>query len=66
MTSHLLIYTNIWVDYIGKPGFLVLRSITRTATPSFVILFGVMLELVYYRKIRDGVAFSSVSKRLVS
>jgi uncharacterized membrane protein len=66
MTSHIFIHTDVWVDCMSKSTYLVLRSITRTATPSFIILFGVMIELVYYKKIRDGGAFSSVSKRLVS
>lgn len=39
---------------------------TRTATPIFMILFGIMIELVYLRKLRDGRPADQVQIRLIS
>lgn len=40
-----------WGSSEGVDGF---RLLTRTATPLFVFMFGMMLELVYVRYARDG------------
>ena len=49
----------------GK-GFLFLMPLTRTATPAFVILFGIMLEIVYLRRIRTGTESALIETRLLS
>lgn len=38
---------------------------TRTATPTFMILFGIMIEVVYLRKLREGVAQIDMKRRLL-
>jgi surface polysaccharide O-acyltransferase-like enzyme len=43
-----------------------LKFITRTATPMFFILFGVMLELVYLRMARELGNYEVVATRLVA
>lgn len=48
------------------PEFLALKPVTRTATPAFVILFGVMLEIAYLRKLRAGTDGTNVEMRLIS
>jgi len=47
------------------PDFRALVPLTRTATPGFVILFGIMLELAYMRKLRAGGAPAAVDRRLI-
>lgn len=46
--------------------FLFLKPLTRTATPAFVILFGIMLEIAYLRKIRTGTDSARIETRLLS
>jgi len=46
----------MWANYFAKP-------ITQVASPTFILLFGAMLELVYVRRLeRDG--FGPTAKRL--
>jgi uncharacterized membrane protein len=47
-------------------GFGALRPLTRTATPAFVILFGIMLEVAYLRKLRSGKDKEAIEARLIS
>lgn len=44
--------------------FALIRTITRAANPSFIFMFGMMLELVYARKIKQN-GINSVAPRLV-
>jgi hypothetical protein len=46
--------------------FIFLKPLTRTATPVFVILFGIMLEIAYLRRIRTGTESVRVETRLLS
>ena len=47
------------------PEMDLLRPLTQTATPTFVVLFGVMLELVYLRRLRDGAATEAIERRIL-
>lgn len=38
---------------LSETEFIALRSLTRAAAPSFIFLFGMMLELVYARKMEE-------------
>lgn len=40
--------------------------VTRTATPTFLVLFGVMVEVAYFRPLREGRRFQSVAHRMIS
>lgn len=62
LTAHLFVHFKVWSDL---PDALLpyVRLVTRTATPAFFILFGMMLEIVYSRRMRrDG--FLAVSHLL--
>lgn len=59
MLTHALVHFGGWEPFL--PG---LRLVTRMATPTFLVLFGAMIELVYMRKIRDG-AGGAVTERLL-
>ncbi len=53
--SHGMIIFRVWKqwDKDFNPIFgLVLRDLMHFATPSFIVLFGIMLEIVYYNKIQ--------------
>lgn len=43
-----------------------LKPLTRTATPAFVILFGIMLEIAYLQRLRAGESATVVKRRLGS
>jgi hypothetical protein len=58
MASHTLMHLGVAGDILP------LKLITRTATPTFIVLFGIMLELVYARKWREG-RVETVSARFV-
>ncbi|MEM0922661.1 MAG: hypothetical protein AAGI13_06415 [Pseudomonadota bacterium] len=51
--------------YDFTPGQDLIFLITRTATPILLIVFGVMVEIVYLRKLREGVAVVDMRKRLI-
>jgi len=51
ITSHSFIHFGVWPLLDGDAGLLV-RIMTRSATPTFIILFGMMLEIVYLKLIR--------------
>ncbi len=53
MTSHCFIHFGVW-PLLAEEVTLVVRSMTRSATPTFIILFGMMLEIVYLKTIRRG------------
>lgn len=62
LTSHLFIQFDVWSD-LPNVIYPYIRLVTRTATPAFFILFGMMLEIVYSRRMRrDG--FFDVSRIL--
>lgn len=53
MLSHAFIQFAPEVEFSG--WFVAMRSlVTRTATPTFLVLFGIMMELAYFRKSREG------------
>lgn len=66
MTSHIFIEVNMWQGQMSGEVFLLIKSITRTATPMFIILFGVMLEVVYYQQFLRNGKFRNISQRLLS
>jgi hypothetical protein len=41
---------DVWNHY-SKTNYLLIKSITSTATPTFLIMFGIMLEIVYRKKL---------------
>jgi hypothetical protein len=53
MTSHCFIHFGVWPLLTDEVTLLV-RSMTRSATPTFIVLFGMMLEIVYLKTIRRG------------
>ena len=57
---------NDWdiTDALGRVEFAALRTITRAANPSFLFMFGMMLELVYARKTESN-GLHAVAPRLV-
>lgn len=55
MTSHALYEFGVDVDW---------RIVLRLATPTFIILFGVVLEIVYLRMMREG-RQATVTRRLL-
>ncbi|MGV0912682.1 OpgC domain-containing protein [Martelella sp. FOR1707] len=48
------------------PDVHLLVPLTRLATPSFVILFGMMIEIAYLSKLRKGTALPRIRGRLTS
>ncbi|HMA14592.1 MAG TPA: heparan-alpha-glucosaminide N-acetyltransferase domain-containing protein, partial [Kiloniellaceae bacterium] len=53
MLSHCFIHFGVW-ELLSDQAALLLRSFTRAATPTFIILFGMMLEIVYLKMLRRG------------
>ena len=53
MVSHCFIHFGVWPQLASDVGLLA-RLLTRSATPTFIILFGMMLEIVYLKLIRRG------------
>lgn len=53
MLSHCFIHFGVW-ELLSDQATLALRSLTRSATPTFIVLFGMMLEIVYLKLIRRG------------
>jgi hypothetical protein len=54
LLSHGLSTFAVW-PHLGPLGNVVVRLATSSATPTFILLFGAMLELVYHRRaLRDG------------
>ncbi len=64
MSSHSFIHFGVW-PLLDSDLSLLLRLLTRSATPAFIILFGMMLELVYLKRLRGGKR-TDVWRRLVS
>ncbi len=63
MLSHAFIHFAGFVDF--PDGAVWLRSImTRTATPTFLVLFGIMIELAYFQKSRAGGDITAARNRL--
>ena len=62
MLSHFMIAFDGWQG-VGNSEY-ILKPLTRTATPLFIILFGMMLELVYVRRAKRKNGFRSVARRL--
>ncbi|MBT8154547.1 hypothetical protein KMP13_11680 [Epibacterium ulvae] len=61
--SHAVLHFAAFVTFAD--GAVWLRSgLTRSATPTFLVLFGVMLELAYFRKTRDGGDIANARTRL--
>lgn len=54
---------NIWEDY-SHTTYAILKIVTSSATPIFLFLFGMMLELVYFRRLRDR-GLDSIKPRLI-
>ncbi|MCA8902023.1 MAG: DUF1624 domain-containing protein [Hyphomonas sp.] len=42
-----------------------IQIVTRTATPTFMVLFGIMIELVYLRRLREGAPADRTVTRLL-
>lgn len=57
MLSHSLI--------VYAPEVSLFKPITRSATPTFLILFGIMLEVAYLSKVRAGRSLLSARRRLL-
>jgi putative flippase GtrA len=57
---------NDWgiADGLADTELALMRTITRAANPSFIFMFGMMLELVYARKIQQN-GVQSVAPRLI-
>jgi hypothetical protein len=51
-------------QHLSGIEFSVLRGLTRAAAPSFIFMFGMMLELVYARRIADS-GFTAVVPKLM-
>lgn len=62
LVSHAILELRLSED-LGQGG-LWLRCLTRTATPAFVLIFGIMLELVYFRASVER-PFRLVARRLL-
>lgn len=54
MLAHCFIHFNVWPQLGDGILFTTVRALTRSATPTFIILFGMMLEIVYLRQLRRG------------
>lgn len=63
LTAHALNDFNI-PSQLSENGFIIIRSVTRAATPSFIFLFGMMMELVYARKLKE-VGPSTIVPKLI-
>ena len=63
MTSHIFQHLEIW-RAIDPDAYRVFKMLTRTATPTFIILFGIMLELVYVKYAQRG-DMHAASRRLL-
>ena len=59
MTSHVFQHYGIWWS-IEPDTYRVVKMLTRTGTPTFIVLFGIMMELVYVKYIqRSGMGITS-------
>ena len=59
MTSHIFQHYDIWWS-IHPDTYRVVKMITRTGTPTFIVLFGMMMELVYVQYAqRSGMQITS-------
>lgn len=65
MLSHALLQFSANVDVLEtvRPW---ISIVTRSATPTFMILFGIMIEVAYLRKLREGSALRTVQTRLLA
>ncbi len=53
MLAHCFIHFGVW-PLLTDEVLSAIRLLTRSATPTFIILFGMMLEIVYLKMIRRG------------
>lgn len=63
LLAHAFYDFDVWANLPVAWGYVV-QTMTRAATPSFILLFGAMLELVYVRKM-ESKGFDTVAYRLV-
>ena len=64
MFSHSLYQFAAGIDIIVDHRILI-HLFTRTATPTFMILFGIMIEVVYLRRVRNGAPGAPVRARML-
>lgn len=62
LLSHAVLEWRLSADL--SDGGVALRCVLRAGTPTFVLIFGVMLELVYFRQVERG-EFRAVARRLL-
>lgn len=60
--SHIAIHHHIY-DETASDGATIMKAVTRAATPALLVLFGMMIELVYYRKYKTS--FKDVMASLI-
>jgi len=53
MVGHCFVHFGVW-ELLAADTVVALRAFVRSATPTFIILFGMMLEIVYLKMLRDG------------
>lgn len=53
MLAHACFHFGLWPQ-LPEAALTTLRATTRAATPTFIILFGMMLEIVYLKMVRRG------------
>jgi surface polysaccharide O-acyltransferase-like enzyme len=64
MLAHCFIHFDVWAQLGDGALFASIRTLTRSATPTFIILFGMMLEIVYLKLLRRGDRLSCWTKLL--
>ncbi len=53
LTDHSMNDFNVWHNYSNQT-FTILKTFTTSATPTFLLLFGMMLEIIYRRKLEKS------------
>jgi surface polysaccharide O-acyltransferase-like enzyme len=53
MMAHCFIHFGVW-DHLSQDTVVTVRAFVRSATPTFITLFGMMLEIVYLKMLRRG------------
>ena len=63
LLDHSLNDFNIWANYPFEQ-YAIIKLFTSSATPTFLFLFGMMLELVYFKRLREN-GLSSIRPQLI-
>ncbi|QPH52631.1 hypothetical protein [Pontivivens ytuae] len=67
LVSHTVLHYD-FEDLMSENVYLVVKSVTRTATPALLVLFGIMAEIVYTRKFhrdRRGLSIALINRAIV-